>query len=217
MKPLLKKLDVNGIDELARLVADNLEGIEPGMRVLERGIFLGRAMVDVLGVDAGGAQVLVATGFTADDDLLMRIVDAYSWCLEYPESLTRHHGTARVSGERPPRVIIVVERMPEAFQRKLKQLNVASVDCFEFRWLDVGGSPAMYFEPLTPLHAGSRHVDGLVARAAEAAWELERVTPATTDDIVGLAGADAGSDRSFSSDGVLTQQWANFLNQLSTR
>ena len=91
------------------------------------------------------------TGLTADEEMLLKAVEAYSWCREYPESLERLYPTCVVSEGRPPRLLFVVERMPEAFHRKIKQLGFPEVDVVEFRFLDVEGGPAVYFESVLRL------------------------------------------------------------------
>jgi hypothetical protein len=78
-------------------------------------------------------------------------VEAYSWCLEYPEAIRRLYPAALMSPAQPPRLMFVVERMPDAFHRKIKQLGFPEVDCVEFRYLDVDGTPAAYFETLARL------------------------------------------------------------------
>src|SRR5437868_9261129 len=47
--------------------------------------------------------------------------------------------------------MFVVERMPDAFHRKIKQLGFCEVDCVEFRHLDVSGSQVAYFDMVARL------------------------------------------------------------------
>jgi hypothetical protein len=54
-----------------------------------------------------------------------------------------------LSEERPPRLLFVVDRMSDAFQRKIKQLGFPEVDCVEVRHLEVDGVPTVYFESLS--------------------------------------------------------------------
>src|SRR5436190_1990748 len=55
----------------------------------DAGVNFGRSMVEVVGVDRSGTPTLVALGFTGDDAMLFRVVEAYAWTLEYPESVRR--------------------------------------------------------------------------------------------------------------------------------
>src|SRR5262249_39926282 len=97
--------------------------------------------------------------FTADEDMLLKAVEAYSWCLEYPDAIRRLYPSVEVSSARPPRLMFIVERLPDAFHRKIKQLGFSEVDCVEFRHLDVSGTPAVYFDTLARLRRGSTHAE----------------------------------------------------------
>jgi hypothetical protein len=76
-----------------------------------------------------------------------------------------------MSSAQPPRVMFVVERMPDAFHRKVKQLGFPDIDCVEFRYLDIDGRPAVYFESLARLRRASAiGAPEAVASAPSAAW-----------------------------------------------
>ena len=146
MRPTLRKLEVKDIGDLERLVAENVEGIEPGLKVIDSRLLLGQAAIDLVGLDAKGALVLIALDFTADEGLLLRGMDAYSWCLEYPDTICRLYPTAQISATRPPRILFIVERLTDAFVRRIKQLRFLEIDCLEFRHLEVNGASALYFD-----------------------------------------------------------------------
>jgi hypothetical protein len=151
MKAAVRKLQVEDVEKLQALVVEHFDAIEPGLTVLDARLLLGHATIDVIGVDQGGALVLAAVGFTANEEMLLKAVEAYSWCLEYPESLVRLYPSCQLSEERPPRLLFVVERMPDAFHRKIKQLGFPEVDCVEVRHLEFDGVAAVYFETLLRL------------------------------------------------------------------
>jgi hypothetical protein len=146
MRPTFKRLEVKDLSNLEKLVTDNIEGIEPGLRVVDSHLVLGQAAIDLVALDASESLVLVALDFVADEGLLLRAMDAYSWCLEYPDTLRRLYPTARVSPTRPPRILFIVERLTDAFVRRLKHLSFLEIDCLEFRHLEVNGAPAVYFD-----------------------------------------------------------------------
>src|SRR2546430_192184 len=146
MRPTFKKLQVKDIGNLEHLVAENIEGIEPGLRVIDSRICLGHAAIDLIALDSNEALVLVALDVTADEGLLLRGMDAYSWSLEYPDTLRRLYPMANVSSTRPPRILFVVERLTEAFVRRIKQLSFLEIDCVEFRHLEGNGAPAAFFD-----------------------------------------------------------------------
>ena len=145
MRPTFRKLEVKDIGDLERLVADNIEGVEPGLKVVDSRLLLGQAAIDLVGLDSKGSLVLIALDFSADDGLLLRVMDAYSWCLEYPDTLRRLYPMAQ-STSRPPRILFIVEKMTDAFLRRVKQLSFLEIDCFEFRNLEVNGASVVYFD-----------------------------------------------------------------------
>src|SRR5438552_829743 len=102
MRPTFKKLEVKDIGSLERLVAENVEGIEPGLKIVDSRLLLGQAAIDLVGLDAKGSLTLIALDFSADEGLLLRVMDAYSWCLEYPDTLRRLYPMAQLSTSRPP-------------------------------------------------------------------------------------------------------------------
>ena len=155
MKTAVRKVEVADIEKLHALVIENAEGMEPGLTVLDYRLLLGHATIDAVARDVSGSLVLMAIGFTADEEMLLKAVEAYSWCLEYPDSIRRLYNGVELSDARPPRLIFVIERMPDSFHRKMKQLGFPDVDCIEFRLLDVDGVPAVYFERLARLRRTS--------------------------------------------------------------
>jgi hypothetical protein len=154
MKLTLKKLDIPDVPTLEQLVAEHIESLEPGMAVVDARPMLGHAAIDLVAQDAWGSLVLMALGLRGDESMLLRVVDAYSWCLEYPESIQRHYPTLRVSEEHLPRVVFVMERVPESFQRKVKQLSFPAVDAVEAHHLDVNGVRCVYFDTVARIRRG---------------------------------------------------------------
>ena len=154
MKRVVKRRELTNPGQLQALVVEHADSIEPGLTVIDSRLLLGQATIEVVGLDAHGALVLMAVGSVADEDMLLRAVEAYSWCLEYPEAISRLYPSIHVSNSQPPRLIFVVERMPDSFHRKIKQLGFPEVDCVEFRHLDVDGTPAVYFDSLARLRRG---------------------------------------------------------------
>ena len=165
MRPTFKKLEVKDIGDLERLVAENVEGIESGLKVIDSRLLLGNAAIDLVGLDANGSLVLIALDFTADEGLLLRVMDACSWCLEYPDTFRRLYPMAKISPGRPPRILFIVERMTDSFMRRIKQLGFLEIDCLEFRHLEVNGASALYFDLVQRLRR---------SEAADAAGDSER-------------------------------------------
>src|SRR5437773_924780 len=155
MRPTFKRLEVKDLGNLEKLVAENIEGIEPGLRVIDSRLVLGQAAIDLVALDARESLVLVALDFLADEGLLLRAMDAYSWCLEYPDALRRLYPMANVLPTRPPRILFIVERLTDAFVRRIKHLSFLEIDCLEFRHLEVNGASAVYFDLVERLRRGA--------------------------------------------------------------
>ena len=151
MSFVVKKRDLTDPEQLQALIVEHVDDLERGLTILDSRLLLGQVAIDVVAVDAEGALVLMALGLVADEEMFLKAVDAYSWCLEYPEAIRRLYPNVQFSAAHPPRVMFVVERMPDAFHRKIKQLGFAEIDCIEFRHLDVDGTAAVYFDSLARL------------------------------------------------------------------
>ena len=167
MRPTFRKLEVKDIGHLEKLVADNVEGVEPGLKVVDSRLLLGQAAIDLVGLDSRGSLALIALDFTADEGLLLRVMDAYSWCLEFPDTVRRLYPMAQVSTARPPRILFIVERLTDAFLRRIKQLSFLEVDCLEFRHLEVNGESVVFFD----------HVERLRKAAADSPIEAAAPAP----------------------------------------
>jgi hypothetical protein len=144
MKLTFRKHEVKDLRHLQSLVTEHADAIESGCRIVAAGVNLGRSTVDLVGVDGRRTPVLVALGFSADDEMLFRMLEAFAWSLEYPESVRRVVGEE--PGTWPPRVVFVAERVLETFLRKLRLLKFPVVDCFEFRCVDVNGATGFYLD-----------------------------------------------------------------------
>jgi len=145
MKLTFKRREVKSLHDLGTLVGENADAIEPGLQILASSLNLGRTSVDLLAIDRSHTPVLIALALTADDALLVRALEAYAWCLEYPESVQRLV-PATVNPGWPPRVVFVAERLLESFVRKLRLLKFSSVDCFEYRYIEVNGTTGFYLD-----------------------------------------------------------------------
>src|SRR5881396_1543562 len=145
MKLTFKRREVKSLHDLGTLVGENADAIEPGLQILASSLHLGRTIVDLAAIDCSHTPVLIALALTADDALLVRALEAYAWCLEYPESVQRLV-PATVNPGWPPRVVFVAERLLESFVRKMRLLNFSAVDCFEFRYVEANGNTGFYLD-----------------------------------------------------------------------
>ena len=148
MKLTFRKREVKNLSELQSLVTDNADAIEPGLRVVATSVSLGRSSVDLAGLDVSRRPVLIALDLTADDAMIFKMVEAYAWCLEYPESVQRLVPRDAGPCDWPPRVAFVAERLLESFLRKIRLLKFPQMDCFEYRYVEVNGSTGFYLDPV---------------------------------------------------------------------
>jgi hypothetical protein len=143
MKLTFKRREVSDLQHLRTLVSDNVDAMEPGLKILASNLNLGRTNVELAALDSQNCPMLFVLGLTADDAMLVRALEAYAWCLEYPESVQRL-APGNVELAWPPRIVFVAERLLEAFVRKMRLLNFSSVDCFEFRYVEANGDTGFY-------------------------------------------------------------------------
>jgi len=180
MKPTFRKLEVKDIGNLERLVAENVESIEPGLKIVDSRLVLGQAAIDLVGLDAKGSLALIALDFTTDEGLLLRVMDAYSWCLEYPDTVRRLYPMAQVSTSKPPRILFIAERLTDSFLRRIKQLSYLEIDCLEFRHLEVNGASVVYFDHVERLRKSPVEASAPMSVAPAVVPAVEpRVAPAT--------------------------------------
>jgi hypothetical protein len=132
MRPEFRSFKLEDAKELQELVADAVPSIEPGLRLLEKQVTLGSSTIDLVTLDAEEVLTLVAVGFEADDEMMLRALEAYSWCQDSPDQVVQRFPVLRPSA--PPRVIFIAERIPQGFLRKMRHLRFDRVDCLEFRF-----------------------------------------------------------------------------------
>jgi hypothetical protein len=145
MNLTFKRREVRDLQHLGTLVAENAEGIEPGLRIIGSNLNLGRSSVELAAIDGAGTPVLITLGLTADDTMLQRALEAYAWCLEYPESIQKLV-PATIRPAWPPRVVFVAERLLESFVRKMRLLRFSTVDFFEYRYVEAHGTTGFYLD-----------------------------------------------------------------------
>ena len=189
MRLAVRKIQIEDAAKLQTLVVENLDGIEPGLAVLDARLLLGHSTIDVVAMDAAGTLVLIAVGLTANEEMILKAVEAYSWTLEYPQALQRLYPGCVLSEERPPRLLFAVERMSDAFQRKIKQLGFPEVDCVEVRHVEVDGVPTVYFESLSRIRKlAAPPVVERVPQATVPAPELSRGPVGSGENVIVMNG-----------------------------
>ncbi len=130
----VRTVRLEDVKQLQDLVAEHAEAVQPGLKILDTRVLMGGATVDLVGLDRDQGLALIVLAFAGDDEMLVRGLEAYSWCLEYPDAVTRLYPMARLDASEPPRLIFVAERLPDAFLRKVKHLRLPRATCLEFRF-----------------------------------------------------------------------------------
>lgn len=144
MNPTFRTLKIDDENALRALVTEHAESLEASLKILDDRVLLGRGAIDLVAVDAAGHLVLIAVAFAADDAMLLRMLEAFAWCVDYPEIVGRLYAASAAA----PRVMFVSQRLSDGFLRRLKHLRIPSIDCFEFRYLEVNGVAGLYFNPV---------------------------------------------------------------------
>jgi hypothetical protein len=173
MKLTFKRREVSDLQHLQTLVSDNVDAMETGLKILASNLNLGRTNIELAALDAQNCPILFVLGLTADDAMLVRALEAYAWCLEYPESVQRLV-PANVQLAWPPRIVFVSERLLEAFVRKMRLLNFSKVDCFEFRYVEANGTTGFYLNRVDWAPAAEGVREPAAARPPERLERLER-------------------------------------------
>jgi hypothetical protein len=176
MRPTFRTLKIDGEGALQALVVEHVESLETGLRIKGERVLLGRGAVDLVALDGESRLVLIAIALVADDAMMLRMLEAFAWCLEYPDAVGRLYAVDPAALAVPPRVMFVSERLSDTFLRKVKYLKMPSIDCLEFRYLEVDGVGGLYFNPVdTPSPAAPAVAPAVVI--APARLPVVRGTP----------------------------------------
>jgi hypothetical protein len=131
MALMARRVQGGAPEQLRHFVAENLEALEPGLRVLETSLRLGRSTVDVVAVDGKQTLVLVSVAEVAAVTTMISALDAYIWCLAFPDNVRRLYPDAAIATARPPRLVFVAAKVPPAFLELLDRVSVIDPECHE--------------------------------------------------------------------------------------
>jgi hypothetical protein len=147
----IRALSVTNPQELESLVAAALESFEPGLTLLDRRFVAGATVVDLLAIDAHSRLALWFLSVQADGLMLLRAMEAYGWCRENGSLLLRLFPARRIDVAAVPRLSLLAPRFPDHFRTTVRYLTSLNLTCVEYRYLDVNGSPTLFFEPVEGL------------------------------------------------------------------
>jgi len=130
-------------DGLTTLVAQHVEALEPGLRIIASRFPVDGASVEFVALDATNSLVLVVVGRAADSRTFLRAAQVYWWCREHPDPVRRLFPAARIAPDQPLRLLFVAERFTPLFMRALEQLRLADVRCLRVQDQAADGSVAV--------------------------------------------------------------------------
>jgi hypothetical protein len=176
MRSTFRTLKIDDARALHALVVEHVESLEADLRIVGERVLLGEGAVDLVALDGEGHLVLLAVALVADDAMVLRMLEAFAWCFEYPDAVGRLYAVDPAALAVPPRVLFVSERFSDAFLRKVKHLQM-SIGCLEFRYLEVNGVAGLYFNvvetprtsPTTPAAAAAVVMPPAASTASSAA------------------------------------------------
>jgi len=174
----LQKRPLDDVKALEKLVVSNAEALEPEVRIIDARLVLGDATIDLVGVDPEGGLTLIALGITADGNMILRTLGAFSWAVDDPTAVKQRYPAGNIDGGRVPRVMFIAERLPEVFRRQVRQLDVPVIDCVEVRHFDAGRTTAVSFEVVERIRR-----DGAAAVATRPRGGAAAITPDATADV----------------------------------
>jgi hypothetical protein len=202
---MARRVKVGDPAALKDLIAANVEGMEPGLQIVEVGLRLGAATVDLVALDTSGSLVLISVG-SADHETLLALVDAYLWCLVNPDNIHRLYPNADHAAVQPPRIVFVAEQFSESFLNSARQLSVTRIEAIEVQQFEVKGESVLCFEALATRDA-----------ADDAAPEPEAAEAAVSDEADVAAVPDA-PEAIVEEEPVAVEQspgeWDTFLSNL---
>ena len=187
MRSTFRTLKIDDARALHALVVEHVESLETDLRILGERVLLGGGAVDLVALDGEGRLVLLAVALVADDAMVLRMLEAFAWCFEYPDAVGRLYAVDPAALAVPPRVLFVSERFSDAFLRKVKHLQM-SIGCLEFRYLEVKGVAGLYFNlvdaprtsPTTPTAAAAVAMPSAASMGSSAA----SVAPARIEPLI---------------------------------
>ena len=131
--------------EVVAALAAQAEGMEAGLRVIDRGLPVpGLGSIDILATDAGLRPVVICVADTLDSSGLCRGFLLADWVFENRELLGRMTGGANISG-RALLWLVAKDIEPDA-AALVRRIGTADFKIFTYRLLNLGGEGWLVFQ-----------------------------------------------------------------------
>lgn len=145
----LGRRPMNDAAEIAAVVAECLQHLESGLRLLARAAPAGEVTVDLVALDAHGRFALIVCDVVAGPGTVMRAVESAAWWHEHQPLLARVFPDAVGEREAPPRTVVVASRFDDRARRLLRALGAVAPAAVECTVFDDGGEARVSLERLS--------------------------------------------------------------------
>jgi hypothetical protein len=136
-------------DRLARMVAENSQSLEKGLRVVDPGKGRGTwGPMDLLAVDASGRPVIIDVTPRARDDLLVEGLSHLQWFGRYGHEMLPLPGDKAKDLFTQPRLILVAPDFSTCCRNAVTALHSLPVDLYRLRLLHSENEDGLLIEPV---------------------------------------------------------------------
>jgi hypothetical protein len=134
-------------DRLARMVAENSQALEKGLRVVDPGKGRGKwGPMDLLAVDKTGRPVIIDVAPQARDDLLVEGLSHLRWFHQYRHQMLPLLGDRAKDLFVHPRLVLVAPDFSTSCQNAVAALKSLPVDLFRLRLLQSENEDGLLIE-----------------------------------------------------------------------
>ncbi|MGB9615325.1 MAG: endonuclease NucS domain-containing protein [Fervidobacterium sp.] len=133
-KPRIKEIKVDE-KELEKLLLDNPESIEEGMKILGHQVPTDSGPLDILAIDSDGILTVIELKSEIDDKQLDQGVRYYDWARSNIEWISRSYSN-KVDVNQEPRLILIAPSFSENLKKVAKYVDV-SLDLMEYHVIQI--------------------------------------------------------------------------------
>jgi len=158
--------------ELARILSEHLDTIEPGIEMVERNLKCPHGdAIDIVACDATGRAVLLDVGESDDPARLARSLAHFDWFVSNADLLERAFSENPIDVSIPPRLILASSSFSDELLRGVRHLTFTSVWLVQARVCDVNGNKCLDIETVVR-SAEKRTADDMLGKLRGAIEEV---------------------------------------------
>ena len=132
--PKVKTIEIDE-KKLERLLLDDPEVIEEGMKILGHQVRTDSGPLDMLGSDSDNVLTVIELKTSIDDTQLDQGLRYYDWALSNIEGLSRNY-PEKIDVYQQPRLVLIAPRFSDNLKRIVKYVNV-NIDLKEYHALEL--------------------------------------------------------------------------------